>query len=93
MAMVNIGTSKQLFFDDYLIESLTNAKQGLNPAVKPYSNPVLLPERPWEGTTLRPNKVLFDENDRSSRCGIRGAPVRCAWKMASLWLVVPPASS
>ena len=64
MAMVNIGTSKQLFFDDYLIESLTNAKQGLNPAVKPYSNPVLLPERPWEGTTLRPNKVLFDENDQ-----------------------------
>ena len=31
MAMLEIGTSKQLFFDDYLIESLTRATPGLRP--------------------------------------------------------------
>ncbi|MCZ6680672.1 MAG: hypothetical protein O7E52_25860 [Candidatus Poribacteria bacterium] len=61
MAMIDIGKRKQLFFDDYLIESLTNAKQGLNPAVKVDDNPILQPERPWEGNYMRPIKVIFDE--------------------------------
>ncbi len=60
MPMLNIGSSKQLFFDDYLIESLVNAKRGLNPAVKVDDNPVLRPERPWEGNFMRPAKVIFD---------------------------------
>ena len=60
MPMLNIGSTKQLFFDDYLIESLVNAKQGLNPAVKVDDNPILRPERPWEGNFMRPIKVIFD---------------------------------
>ena len=63
MPMLNIGSTKQLFFDDYLIESLVNAKQGLNPAVKVDDNPVIRPERPWEGNFMRPNKVIFDSID------------------------------
>jgi len=63
MPMLNIGSTKQLFFDDYLIESLVNAKQGLNPAVKVDSNPVIRSERPWEGNFMRPNKVIFDPID------------------------------
>ena len=42
MPMLNIGSIKQLFFDDYLIESLVNAKQGLNPAVKVDDNPLTI---------------------------------------------------
>ena len=34
MPMLNIGSTKQLFFDDYLIESLVNAKQGAEPRSK-----------------------------------------------------------
>ena len=64
MAMMDIGSTKQLLIDDYLIESLTNAKQGLNPAVKANQNPVLRAERPWEGNFMRPNKVIFDEKDQ-----------------------------
>ena len=64
MPMLNIGSTKQLFFDDYLIESLVNAKQGLNPAVKVDDNPVIQPERPWEGNFMRPNKVIFDPIDQ-----------------------------
>ena len=64
MAIIDIGSTKQLFFDDYLIESLTNARQGLNPAVKVDDNPVLRAERPWEGNFMRPNRVLFDQKDQ-----------------------------
>ena len=46
MAIIEIGSTKQLFVDDYLIESLANAKQGLNQAVKADDNPVLRRERP-----------------------------------------------
>ena len=64
MAMIDIGSTKQLFFDDYLIESLTNAKQGLNPALKADDSPILRPERPWEGNFMRPAKVIFDEQNQ-----------------------------
>ena len=67
MAMLDIGSTKQLFIDDYIIESLTNAKQGLNPAVKVDHNPILRQERPWEGDLLDVGKVLFDERDHSLR--------------------------
>ena len=60
MAMIEIRSTKQFFFDDFLIESLTNAKQGLNPAVKVDDNPILRPERPWEGNFMRPFTVIFD---------------------------------
>ena len=64
MAMMDIGSTKQLFFDDYLIESLTNAKQAVNQAVKVDDNPILRPERPWEGNWMHPDKVLFDHGDQ-----------------------------
>ena len=64
MAMIEIGSTKQLLFDDFLIESLTNAKQGLNPAVKVDDNPILRPERPWEGNFMRPITVFFDPSDQ-----------------------------
>ena len=58
--MIDIGRTKQLFFDDYLVESLANARPGMNQAVKADDNPVLRPERPWEGNHMRPLKVVFD---------------------------------
>ena len=59
MPMLEIGSSKQLFFDDYLIESLTRATRGLNQAIK-VDEPILQQERPWEGNCMRPQKVIFD---------------------------------
>jgi len=61
MALIDIGSTKQLFVDDYLIESLTNTRQGMNPAQKVEHNPVIRPERPWEGNDVRPSHVMFDE--------------------------------
>ena len=58
MALIEIGSTKQLFIDDYLIESLTDTKQVLNPAQKVDDNPVLRPERPWEGNVVRHGGAL-----------------------------------
>ena len=63
MALIAIGSTKQLFVDDYLIESMTNAKQGVNPAVKVDNNPVIWAERPWEGDKARPLKVIYEEDE------------------------------
>ena len=64
MPAIEIGSNKQLLFDDYLIESLIRLKQCMNPAIKADDNPVLRPERPWEGNCLRPLKVIFDLHDQ-----------------------------
>ena len=63
MALIDIGSTRQLFLDDYLIESMTGAKQGLNPAVKVDNNPVLRAERPWEGNHIAGGKVIYDEDE------------------------------
>ena len=63
MALIDIGTRKQLFVDDYLIESMGNTRQVMNPAEKVDHNPVLRPERPWEGNDVRLSRVIFDEGD------------------------------
>ena len=38
MALMDIGAQKQLFVDDYLIESLIHSKQVMNPAEKVENN-------------------------------------------------------
>ena len=43
----NIGTTKQLFIDDFIIENTSNVIRTLNQAIK--SDPVIFPEHSWEG--------------------------------------------
>ena len=64
MALIDIGSKKQLFVDGHLIESMTNTRQVMNPAEKVESNPVLGPERPWEGNAVRLTHVVFDDSDQ-----------------------------
>ena len=68
MALIEIGSTKQLFIDDHLIESMTNTEPRLNPALKVDDNPVLRPERPWEGNSITIGGALsrgafFDEEE------------------------------
>ena len=63
MALIDIGSAKQLFLDNYLIESMSGVKQGLNQAVKVDNNPVITAERPWEGNNVRPRRVRFEEDE------------------------------
>lgn len=64
MALIEIGSAKQLFVDDYLIESITDGSRVLNRAEKVENNPVLRPERPWEGNHVVVSDVIFDEKDQ-----------------------------
>ncbi len=41
--------TKQLFLDDYLIESTENITREIHPAEKYSSNPILWPDKDWEG--------------------------------------------
>ena len=63
MALIEIGSQKQLFLDDYLIESMTQARQGVNPAFKVANNPIIRSERPWEGNHVMLSSVVFDDED------------------------------
>ena len=46
--MTDVGTTKQLFADDELIESMVNVFQVLNPASKHPANPLIVADKPWE---------------------------------------------
>jgi hypothetical protein len=50
--------------DDLLIENLTHTRQILNPAEKVENNPVIRPDRPWEGNDVRIAHVVFDEREQ-----------------------------
>jgi hypothetical protein len=63
MALLDIGSRKQLFFDDYLIETTMNTKPVLNRARKVDNNPVLRSDRPWEGNHVTLSRVEFDLKD------------------------------
>ena len=60
--LIEIGTTKQLFIDDYIIQSLSHAKQVLNPAVKHPGNPLLKADRPWDGSYVGLNKIIYEED-------------------------------
>jgi hypothetical protein len=64
MALIDIGSTKQLFVDDYLIESMTNTRQVMNPAEKVADNPIIQPDRPWEGNHLFGHQVIYDDADQ-----------------------------
>ena len=76
MALINIASDKQLFADNYLIESLKDARQVMNPAQKLESNPVLWPEKPWEGDYLGVSNVWFDHADQIFKMWYRPATHR-----------------
>ena len=55
---------RQLFVDDFMIAEANNVKRRLHQPVKYPENPVLIPERPWEGVmTILYGTVMRDEED------------------------------
>ena len=64
---VDVGARKQLFLDDYVIDSMQEAQRQLHRPVRYAGNPVIQADRPWEtggGTYLFGGTVLYDEEDR-----------------------------
>ena len=58
---ITVGTTKQLFLDDYLIASQSNLSRQIHPARKHPTNPVLEPTEPWErGSAILYGSVIRD---------------------------------
>ena len=55
-----IGSARQFFFDDGMVETMDHTARRLNPAVKVAPNPVIPRDQPWEGPDMRLGWVIFD---------------------------------
>lgn len=75
--LINIGSRKQLFVDDYLIESVSNTKRVMNQAEKADGNPVLRPDKPWEGSEVWVSAVIFEEREQLFRMWYSAQGVHC----------------
>ena len=65
--LINIGSRKQLFVDDYLLESFRDTTRVLNPSEKSDLNPVLRADKPWEGREVRVDAVIYEEQEKLFR--------------------------
>ena len=65
--LTHISTDRQLFVDEYMVESTKHAAFTLNPATKYVGNPVIKRDRPWEGETLHYGSVIYDEQEKLFR--------------------------
>ena len=66
---MELSPGKQLFIDDYFIESLTGARRVLNPPRKlTVDEPLATPfDRPWDSQSAQPGRVIYDERNRRFR--------------------------
>ncbi len=66
---MELAPGKQLFIDDFFIESLVGARRVLNqPQKLTVDQPLEFPfEKPWEQGNIHFGRVLYDENNQSFR--------------------------
>ena len=68
---VEIGTRKQLFVDDYIVDETRDVVRTLNQPAKYVGNPVMIPLYPWEGRIeLYGHGCEGPRERRSFACGI-----------------------
>jgi hypothetical protein len=58
----HIGSQRQFFFDDAIVEKMERTRRRLNTAVKVEANPIIRRDRPWEGSDTRMVGVFFDHS-------------------------------
>jgi len=62
---IELSSDPQLFVDDFLVESLDGVVKSLNRPIKHPGNPLIRPDKPWEGyLVLQPGSVIFDEEEQ-----------------------------
>ena len=57
---LEIGTRKQLFIDDYVVDRVDGVQRTLNQPTKYVGNPVMIPLYPWEGRIELYGTVMRD---------------------------------
>jgi hypothetical protein len=61
---IELNCRKQLFLDDYLIESMNNVTRRIQVAQKHPANPVLRPQQEWEGPLALTHGSIIRDGDR-----------------------------
>ncbi len=70
---MELSPGKQLFVDDYFIESLDGARRALNrPRKVTVEAPLSIPfDQPWDANFSQPGRVIYDESKRRFRMNYR----------------------
>jgi hypothetical protein len=65
---IDIGTTKQLFIDDYVISEMDNCRRQFHRPKRVETNPLIEADQSWEqgndGVYLYGGSVLFDEEEQ-----------------------------
>ena len=62
--VITLGSHRQLFIDDYIIEKTDNIIRRVCQVRKYPQNPIVRPDRPWEGPmTVPQGSVIYDAED------------------------------
>ena len=69
---LEIGSSKQLFIDDHVIDETHAVTQTLNQPSKYVGNPVMIPLYPWEGRVTLYGTVWYDSDEGRFRMWYQG---------------------
>ena len=93
---IEVGPGVHLFVDDYLVEKMTQVWRSLNIGRKHAKNPLLKPDRPWEGyLVLQPGTVIWEPwvageasvglqtRVDTSMAGFSKVPIYLAWLTSS----------
>ena len=60
-----VKSPRMLFVDDYHLTDITGLKRTMNPVQKHPANPVLRPDRPWEGSVIYAHSsAMWDDKDK-----------------------------
>lgn len=88
-AVIPIDVGRQLFVDDFLIESTTNLVRTYHRADYHPANPILKPDRPWETFQARDWEKVGDtpasDEHRKLRLYNRRRPTACAFSDGVWW--------
>lgn len=77
-----IGADSEIFLDDFLIQRSEGVWRSVNHPKKFAGNPVIKPDRPWEGyLILQPGTVLFDKAEGKFKMWYLAAPSK--WRPPS----------
>ena len=64
-AAIELQPGIHLFVDDYLVDKMTHVWRSLNRPRKHPDNPLVRPDRPWEGfLVMQPGTVIFDGEEQ-----------------------------
>jgi hypothetical protein len=73
----NVDLSKYLFVENYQIDRMENVTRTLHSPLKSSTNPVIVPDMPWEGAViLQPGTVIYDEEEHIFKMWYNSLPTQ-----------------